>query len=117
MLLPQLGKMIVAIYFLILAFASFYSKNGMILDGKISHEIRDALYFSIVTWTTLGYGDIQPTDASKMMAASEALIGVISMPILLASMLYMLSKKTKNIRANQPSEDVRQPIDDSSELK
>lgn len=34
-----------------------------------------SLYFSIVTFTTLGYGDIAPTGFSRIFAAAEALIG------------------------------------------
>ncbi|MEA3064239.1 MAG: voltage-gated potassium channel [Sphingomonadales bacterium] len=37
----------------------------------------DALYFSIVTWTTLGYGDVNPVHELRMFAAIEALYGYI----------------------------------------
>jgi Ion channel len=33
------------------------------------------LYFSMVTWTTLGYGDVRPSDNARMLAASEAVLG------------------------------------------
>ena len=35
----------------------------------------DALYFSVVTFTTLGYGDLIPLGPSRTMAALEAFIG------------------------------------------
>ena len=35
------------------------------------------LYFSIVTFTTLGYGDLKPLGAIRMVAASEAIIGAL----------------------------------------
>ena len=34
-------------------------------------------YFSIVTFTTLGYGDLSPNGGMRIVAASEALIGAI----------------------------------------
>ena len=37
----------------------------------------DVLYFSIVTWTTLGYGDIISAIPSRMCAASEAICGYV----------------------------------------
>jgi ion channel len=37
----------------------------------------DALYFSIVTITTLGYGDIQPIHLSRPLAALEAVWGLL----------------------------------------
>ena len=36
-----------------------------------------ALYFSTVTFTTLGYGDVVPKQSFRLFAASEALVGVL----------------------------------------
>jgi hypothetical protein len=36
-----------------------------------------SLYFSIVTFTTLGYGDIAPHGYMRLIAASEALVGLL----------------------------------------
>ena len=35
----------------------------------------ESVYFSVVTFTTLGYGDIQPLGVTRLFAALEALIG------------------------------------------
>jgi len=40
------------------------------------HPIGNPLYFSVVTFTSLGYGDIQPKGWFKFFAASEALTSV-----------------------------------------
>ncbi len=50
---------------------------------------RDILYFNMVTFTTLGYGDIQPTGWLKLVAASEGLVGVL----LMSTFLVTLTKK------------------------
>lgn len=42
------------------------------------------LYFSIVTITSLGYGDFQPVGASKVVAAAEVLFGLSMMGIIIA---------------------------------
>ncbi|MCY4138119.1 MAG: potassium channel family protein [Rhodobacteraceae bacterium] len=39
--------------------------------------LRDSLYFSIVTFTTLGFGDIQPLPSGRLPAAFQALSGYI----------------------------------------
>ncbi len=47
--------------------------KGVITDVAFS----DALYFSIVTFTTLGYGDFQPVPEFRIVAALQALSGYI----------------------------------------
>ena len=60
-------------------FAFIHRTIGLIgavgTDGTV--PIRDSLYFSIVTFTTLGYGDIQPVPAGRLLAAFQALSGYI----------------------------------------
>jgi voltage-gated potassium channel Kch len=36
-----------------------------------------ALYLSVVTFTTLGYGDLAPRQEFRLVAASEALAGIL----------------------------------------
>ena len=45
-------------------------------DGAFSGDFGQALYFSIVTFASLGYGDIQPVGMARGLAAVEALLGV-----------------------------------------
>jgi voltage-gated potassium channel len=59
--------------------------NG--LNGK---EMEDAVYFSFVTLTTLGYGDITPhTEGARMLAYVEALFGQLYVAVLLARLVAM----------------------------
>lgn len=52
--------------------------------------ISDSLYFSVVTFTTLGYGDFQPTGAiTRTIASLEALAGVF----LTGLFIYSLGKQ------------------------
>lgn len=50
----------------------------------------DALYFSIVTFTTLGYGDLTPNDSFKIIASGQALLGYITLGLIIgyASSLF-----------------------------
>jgi hypothetical protein len=48
-------------------------------------DFWDSVYFSVVTFTTLGYGDITPkTLLLKSLAGSEALLGAFSMGLIVA---------------------------------
>ena len=74
----------------ILAFALHYKVAGLIdPSAKVSHDFLDAVYFSITTFTTLGYGDFRPIPEIRLVTSMEALAGMISMAIG-ASLLWLL---------------------------
>lgn len=61
---------------------SFVSANGGTVDQF------DLLYFSFVTLTTLGYGDILPaTDHARSFAILEAVVGSFYMVVLIARLV------------------------------
>ncbi|WP_444892139.1 potassium channel family protein [Microbulbifer sp. TRSA001] len=46
----------------------------------------ESIYFSVVTITTLGYGDISPiTDAGRILTGTQALLGIVSIGLFLNS--------------------------------
>jgi len=47
-------------------------------------NLGDSLYFSTITFTTLGYGDFSPTGWLKVLSAIEAFSGVVNMGFLIA---------------------------------
>jgi uncharacterized protein YjbI with pentapeptide repeats len=57
----------------ILLYAMIYQKIGAINDKSFV----SCLYFSAITFTTVGYGDLAPHGAFRLLAASEALVGVL----------------------------------------
>jgi voltage-gated potassium channel Kch len=51
-------------------------------------NFADAAYYSFVTLTTLGYGDISPvTPVARFLVYMEAIVGVFYMAILVASLV------------------------------
>jgi hypothetical protein len=47
----------------------------------------DSIYFSFITATTLGYGDISPSGISKLFATLEAIIGLIMFGIIVSKVV------------------------------
>ena len=66
-----------------LLFSSAYMFMSTVEGGSIFAQVQqastvDTMYFSFVTMTTLGYGDLTPVpDLPRMIAVTEALIGQI----------------------------------------
>jgi hypothetical protein len=82
-----------------LAFTFFNITN----TGKLFFP--DALYFSIVTMTSLGYGDIVPAGAGKIIASIEVLSGIMLVAVFVGkiaserqSTLLLLLYNTENNR-------------------
>jgi hypothetical protein len=62
---------------LILNFAGIYRGFGLKVQPGTEMGWDVALYFSIVTWTTLGYGDVTVPQQLYLIAATEAVLGYV----------------------------------------
>ena len=66
-----------------------FSVSGQSMNGA------NALYYSFVTLTTMGYGDILPVSrVARMLAITEATTGVLYMSVLIARLVGMYSTVT-----------------------
>lgn len=74
-----------ALYFIL----SALSGQGIapLPDGPLWRRIADSLYFSIVTATTVGYGDITPLGLSKILAGMEAVFAYGTFAVVIAKLL------------------------------
>ncbi len=80
-------RIIILSAMVILLFTSIFFMTGLSDSGEIIQfsfnasinenisDLLNSLYFSVVTFTTLGYGDILPIGISKLFAGIEALMG------------------------------------------
>ena len=87
---PRLFLLILFISVLAAIFlpAFYYTRTGLLdtrLDTVVDPEWKDALYFSIVTFTTLGYGDLAPRQEYRLVAASQALFGYLFLGLLIGT--------------------------------
>ncbi len=56
-------------------------------------DLKTSFYFSIVTFTTLGYGDARPVGGTRLIAATEALLGLLAYSSFAATFLKWLSNE------------------------
>ena len=52
--------------------------------GLATSDPWDCLYFSVMTWTTVGYGDFKPAPSTRGLAACEAIAGYLVMTLIIA---------------------------------
>jgi Ion channel len=87
---------------LLFIFAGLYRGYGLNAGTNLISMLNDgegALYFSIVTWTTLGYGDLVPPSDIRLIAALEALMGNLSFGFLVGLGTYLLCKDKVDLSA------------------
>lgn len=80
---------IIFILVIIIAFALHHKSTGLLgMGGAFEPSFHDAIYFSVTTFTTLGYGDIQPLPEMRLATSIQALAGMFS--VALASAVIFL---------------------------
>ncbi|MBU4350575.1 pentapeptide repeat-containing protein [bacterium] len=90
----QPGKVIISAISIILIFTFLFMSSGISdtsIGGLSSKNFLDCIYFSTVTFTTLGYGDFRPLEGwGRIFAGTEAFIGALMM----ALFVYTFARRT-----------------------
>lgn len=97
--------LIIAIITILIMFSAVYSTQiddnsyFYVHDGKINSLNKfDAIYFSTVTFTTLGYGDITPVGHYRIFAVFEALTGYICVGLFVGALGLYFSDRSHHRR-------------------
>lgn len=103
---------------LILVFAWVHHQIGIVdASGPIARPTRDfgsALYFSIVTLTTLGYGDFYPMGVGRAIAAMQGLVGYTILGILVSTGFQVLRPSDGKSAAERARERSRENEPDAA---
>lgn len=90
---------LVSISLCILGFALAYRIGGIVgPDGVYTDRILDFVYFSAVTFSTLGFGDFQPSERMRLLAAFQALLGNLHLGVIVGAMFFATQKSLSRHR-------------------
>ena len=86
---------LVSLIFTIFAFAYLYRGLGISLTSCCTGagSVSDHIYFSAVTFSTLGYGDFRPCPASRPWAALQAILGNLHLGLIVGSAFFAVQKR------------------------
>lgn len=94
----ELGLLLFNFALLILVFAWVHQSIGLMDNSgpaaRGTRDFGDALYFSIVTITTLGYGDFIPMGPGRAIAAMQGLLGYFILGILVSTGFQLIAPGT-----------------------
>lgn len=84
---------------LLCAFAAVYQILGLQdktdPGNSVTFAYWDSLYYSVVTFTTLGYGDFYPRGVGRALAGIQAITGYIILGLLASTTASVLSPYSK----------------------
>lgn len=81
----------------LLSFWPYLGDIQPVQGAKLGDPLFHYLYFSAVSYTSLGYGDLVPSGPLRIIASSEALIGLL-MIAWSASFTYLLMEKSWSLK-------------------
>ena len=84
---------IIFIMMIVFMFAGAYMANptAYTVHGEpMTIDLNNAIYFSVMTFTTVGYGDIAPLGVNKLISSMQAVIGIA---LNIAFIGYILSSR------------------------
>jgi uncharacterized membrane protein YccC len=87
--------------------AAYYGQGPVGANGAAS--FANCVYFSIVTFTTLGYGDIVPKGASRVLACLEVMLGIAFFGVFISK---LSSAKQSYHLAQLYARDAQERLDD-----
>ncbi len=76
---------LISILLNITCFSVTYRALGIVGPTIVGESPLDHIYFSAVTFSTLGFGDFQPAENARLVAAGQAIIGNLHLGIIVGT--------------------------------
>jgi hypothetical protein len=104
-----------------LGFANLYIALDTWTDGTFTNiesadRVSDLIYFSFITLTTVGFGDIVPTgDVARSLVVTEALLGQIVLVTFVGRIVGQMPGETRSTQTAEALEDDHGRLDDEDD--
>ena len=88
-------------YFMMFYFAVLYSNTGVYVTSvddagdtiqSITTGLKSCFYFSVITWTSLGYGDTFPSPEAQKWVMLEVFVGYFHMAVFVGFIMENMRK-------------------------
>ncbi|XP_062078833.1 two-pore potassium channel 1-like [Humulus lupulus] len=113
---PSFCKVIIFLCFYLGVGTIFFYAVRNQLDGKKTDGVLDAIYFCIVTMTTVGYGDLVPSsNATKLLACAFVFTGMALVGLTLSKAADYLVEKQESLLVKALN--MRRKVDHAEVLK
>ncbi len=80
----------------IVYFAMVHAQGFGTIKGVENLQLMDCVYFSFITYTSLGYGDLIPDGGLRFLAGLEALTGLVFIAWTASFLFYEMERYWKN---------------------
>lgn len=98
------ARILLTLFSIIFVYSGLIYQVEHSINKKVFQNFGDALYFCIVTMTTVGFGDVTPiSDLGKLLTVSMILTGVALIPWQLGDLIKQLLKTSNQDKKLCPS--------------
>lgn len=101
----ELALTVLNVFLFLLTFSALYYEVGIVdttLEGNpISQDFWACFYYSIVTFTSTGYGDLRPQGITRVFASLHALIGYLVLGLMASTSLSVVQWTAKGSGKNR----------------
>ncbi|MBD2102933.1 ion transporter [Leptolyngbya sp. FACHB-261] len=99
----SLSRILFTLFAIIFVYSGLIYQVEHATNGQAFNTFLDAVYFSVVTMTTVGFGDVTPTsEAGRLLTVLMILTGIALIPWQLGNLIKRLVKTANQVETRCP---------------